>query len=407
MANYSYPNGVSKIPYASYLQIKRYEYNSGLANAENASKLGTQGRIKNFNSVAGGLVGGPARALYGQDAGSTSLSSSSTINPTASQRRAAGLPPPGGSRRGAAPTPQSNIPITGLTEEQFNKIVETGPPVEATNANGTKRPITRWEEIKQLIESASKTEQQSKGTTLDIVLPNEVQYSYGAEWNNTFRLGTLALLAGNVAQGVAQLATSATLGAGLGALSSFANQGTGAAQTPRQQLRGAALVGAAQGINPFQINSPLGVSGAGLTNLVGLAGLAPNENAVQFFQRMANREFRFTFEMFAPDDTTANEIEKIINIFFKQGMHPDDKVGLLGFPDVYEINPKFVSENGVSENHKLLPRTKLCALTNMRVNAAPANFFQTTFEGYIPIVTCEVTFKEITALTRQDLEAGL
>lgn len=405
MATYSYPDGVSKIPYASYLQIKRYEYNSGLANAENASKLGTQGRIKNYNSAVGGAIGGLSQALFGQDPGSNSLSLGSTVNPTASQRRAFGLPV-ANNRGGAAPDTQQPIPVSNLTQEQWKKIADGGG-VEITNPNGTKRRVTDYKEIKELIESASKTEQQSKGTTLDIVLPNEVQYSYGAEWNNTFRLGTLALLAGNTLQGLGQIAATAFAGALAGGASAAANQGTGAAQTPRQQIGAGAISGAIQGFNPFQINSPLGATGQGLTNLVGLAGLAPNENAVQFFQKMANREFTFTFEMFAPDDTTANQIEDIINIFFKQGMHPDDKVGLLGFPDVYEINPKFVSGNGVSSNHKLLPRTKLCALTNMRVNAAPANFFQTTFEGYIPIVTCEVTFKEITALTRQDLEAGL
>ena len=88
-------------------------------------------------------------------------------------------------------------------------------------------------------------------------------------------------------------------------------------------------------------------------------------------------------------------------------MHPDDKVGLLGFPDVYEIEPRFVDSGGRDTKHRLLPKTKLCAITNLKVNASPASFFQTTFDGYIPIITCEVTFKEITALSRQDLSAGL
>ena len=34
-------------------------------------------------------------------------------------------------------------------------------------------------------------------------------------------------------------------------------------------------------------------------NIAGLAGLAPNENSIQFFQRMQGRDFSFRFELAA------------------------------------------------------------------------------------------------------------
>lgn len=410
MANYAYPENVSKIPYASFLRITRYEYNSGLANAKNAANLGTQGRIKNLNGALGGFIGGTTTALFGQNASGNLLSPASRVtNLTNAQRRALGITTggsSGGQRSAAGAENEAQAQLQNISKEEWNKIAQQGG-VEVTNPNGTKSRITSYEQIQSVIEGKSGTEQESNTSKLDIVLPNEVAFSYGAEWNNTFKLGTLALLAGNTAQGTLQTLATAGIGAGLGAVNAFANQGTGTTQTPRQQIGAAALSGAAAGINPFGINSPLGIQGAGLTNIVGLAGLAPNENAIQFFQRMANREFSFTFEMFAPNSTIADHIEEIVNIFFKQGMHPDDKVGLLGFPDVYEIEPRFVTSEGRDDKHRLLPKTKLCAITNLKVNASPASFFQTTYDGYVPIITCEVTFKELTALSRQDLSAGL
>jgi hypothetical protein len=57
MATYSYPKTIASIPYASFLTIKKFEYNNGLKNATAAAKVGTQGRIANYNSTVGGAVG--------------------------------------------------------------------------------------------------------------------------------------------------------------------------------------------------------------------------------------------------------------------------------------------------------------------------------------------------------------
>jgi len=406
MATYSYPRTIASIPYASFLTIKKFEYNNGLKNATAASKVGTQGRIANYNSAVGGAVGAIANGLFGQTTDGTNVGLASRLNLTQAQKTALTPAQGSGGSRSAAAQP-NNLTVAELTEEKW-KLVAASGGVKVTNLNGTETTITDYKEIKALTEAKSSIEQNSNVEQLDIVLPNEMSFSYGAEWSNTFKLGTLALLAGNTAQGVGQIAATAGIGAISSALGSLLGGGqSGTQQTTQQKAGLAALGGAAAGLDPFKINSAIGPSGQGLTNVVGLAGLAPNENAIQFFQRMQNREFNFTFELFAPESGTADEIQKIINDFFKKGMHPIDKVGLLAFPDVYEIAPKFVNAQGTAGPHKLLPKSKLCALTNLRVNASPANFFQTTYEGYIPIVICEVTFKEITALTRQDLEVGL
>ena len=129
--------------------------------------------------------------------------------------------------------------------------------------------------------------------------------------------------------------------------------------------------------NPLGVNSQLTP-----TNLLGLGGLAPNENAIMMFSRMQMRSFDVTFELFARDDTEAGEIDAIVQ-WFKTGMHPTATVqgtgGVLGFPDVFVLEPEFVPVNAESGEkkkpvrHPQMPKTKLCALSRMSVNTTPAN----------------------------------
>ena len=163
--------------------------------------------------------------------------------------------------------------------------------------------------------------------------------------------------------------------------------------------------------DPFKIGSELSPK-----NVAGLAGLAPNENSIQFFERMQGREFGFRFELASRNKTESNRVIEIIE-WFKRGMHPGSKNGkgsavLLTFPDVFVLTPKFVAcdENGDSLGdpiqHPMMPRTKLCALTGLTINTTPFGQMQTIFDGTIPIVTMELTFKETTKLTRVDMEGA-
>ena len=61
-------------------------------------------------------------------------------------------------------------------------------------------------------------------------------------------------------------------------------------------------------------------------NIAGLAGLAPNENSIQFFQRMQGRDFSFRFELAARNKQESDRIIEIIE-WFKRGMYPDSKNG--------------------------------------------------------------------------------
>jgi len=152
--------------------------------------------------------------------------------------------------------------------------------------------------------------------------------------------------------------------------------------------------------------------------------MAPNENAIQMFSRMGFREFSFSFAFAARNPQESAEIQTIIE-WFKRGMHPGSANGkgsatLLTFPDVFVLQPMFVKVDETVDNdgrkkldiadepiqHPMMPKTKICALTSLRVNTTPLGAINTVFDGSIPLVTVELKFDETTALTRVDFEGA-
>jgi hypothetical protein len=239
-------------------------------------------------------------------------------------------------------------------------------------------------------------------------MPNEFQYSYGAEWGNTFKLGTMARLLDDPAGAVGQMAATGAVGAAGNALSQLGSEALEGAGGDISQLLGSAFKSAAD---------PLGQNGniANPVNVLGLAGLAPNENAIMLFSKMTMRDFSLSFEFFSRDENEANDVDRIIN-GFKTGMHPTANTnatgGVLGFPDVFLLEPWFglTDEDGNVKDggspHPMMPRSKMCALTSLSVNSSPSNNFVTTKDGKLPLQTVIMNFSETTALTRSDLDTG-
>ena len=54
----------------------------------------------------------------------------------------------------------------------------------------------------------------------------------------------------------------------------------------------------------------------------------------------------------------------------------------------------------------MMPKTKLCALTDLQINTTPSNNFVTTKDGKIPLQAVTMMFEEITAMTQSDIKAG-
>ena len=249
-------------------------------------------------------------------------------------------------------------------------------------------------------------------TIYRLPMPNEFQYSYGASWGNTFKLGTMARVLDDPTGAIGQMLATGTLAGVTDAIgqigSSFTDGLNDQAGMDISKTLGKAFKGAT---DPLGVNSDITQP----ANFLGLAGLAPNENAIMMFSKMEMRSFSLSFEFFARDEEEAENIDKIIN-GFKTGMHPVVNAkgtgGVLGFPDLFKLEPWFgaIDENGAvvdgGQPHPMMPRSKMCALTNLNVNASPSNNFVTTKGGQIPLQTISCTFAETTALTSADLETG-
>lgn len=388
-----YPGNIISAPYASYLEIERLEYKSGLAKAKGA----TETLLTSNLAGALGTIGQLTATIYNQPGNNQpNTQLGNAITAIQNQKRVLTYGGTGTKAKGIRTQIEAGN-IDDIPDRLFEGV---------TLSDGT--PVTKAFLKSQL--QKAKNSSNSKNQKLNIALPNEMQFGYGASWNNTFKIGTLAQAFAS-SGGLAKTGAAAVVGAGVGAFLAKIKQG--AAANPNAALLSGAATGAAAALDPFKINSSLNPTDPkGLANLAGLAGMAPNENAVQFFSNIEFREFDFTFEIFASGLNESKKAEQIVQ-FFKEGMHPSAPAGtgVLKFPDVYLITPMFVpvGPDGFAKKpqpHRLLPKSKSCAVTNVRVNVTPMNSVQTTYDGVFPLVTINVTFKELTALVREDLANG-
>ena len=395
-----YPTGLSSIPFASFLQIEKYSYD------EAQKKVATQ-----FNDALGSLnrskisdvvrFGSNRLAeAYGSGTPTDSftdyaLNEYKTEKITTKEKR--------GSRTFTKTSGGRTINITDPSVDPNTRVVLK---------NGETTTVGQLLKKKQEMK-----DRQSKGlmsTVCHLPLPNEFQYKYGADWNNEFKLGTLALAADEAGKFAGVATAGGLIGGGLDFLSQKLTTGSQVGKisgVDPTKIVQSAVSGLQTAADPFKMNSPLNPK-----NVAGLAGLAPNENSIQFFERMQGREFSFRFELAARNKKESNRIIEIIE-WFKRGMHPNSKSGrgsavMLTFPDVFVLTPKFVkcSEEGEPLGdpiqHPMMPRTKLCALTGLTINTTPFGQLQTIFDGTIPMVTMELMFKETTKLTRVDMEGA-
>ena len=402
MSVLEYPVGLGRIPYASFLEINRYEYQEAMdkvAKSQNDA-LGALQRSKLASSIVD-TVGNVQEFAYG--AGEYSEGQQKKYN----------------EEFDLVKPYEKEISINNgkrTRKETVRKVNITDPNIDRSlliKVNGEEISIGDLLDMKEKMKN-----QKDKGLMLKkclLPLPNEFQYKYGADWNNEFKLGTLAMAADDFGKFTATVSAGAGIGAVGSWLTQWLSKGVSAGKAGGvdvNKLVQAGASGAGTAANLYGVNSKLDP-----TNLAGLAGLAPNENSIQFFQRMQGREFSFRFELAARNEKESKKIISIIE-WFKRGMHPGSKQGrgsavLLTFPDVFTLVPKFVKcgTNGLPLGepiqHPMMPKTKICALTNLQINTTPFGQLQTVFDGTVPLVTMELTFKETTKLTRVDMEGAM
>ena len=399
-----YPTGLSAIPYASFLQIEKYSYDEAQktvaktfndANGSyNRSVISDAVRFGSNRLAEAYGSGAPQDNIFGNFT-DYALNEYKTEKVVTKEKR--------GKRTFTKTSGGKTINITDPNVD---------PSTRVQLKNGEVTTVGQLLQKKQDL-----IDKKNKGLMAErcmLPLPNEFQYKYGADWNNEFKLGTLALAADEAGKFASLATVGGIAGAGMEYATSKLTKGANVAKiggVDTTKLVQGFTKGAKGATDPFKVNSELNPK-----NLAGLAGLAPNENSIQFFERMQGREFGFRFELAARNKKESNRIIEIIE-WFKRGMHPNSKSGrgsavVLTFPDVFVLTPKFVKCDeegnplGDPIQHPMMPRTKLCALTGLTINTTPFGQLQTIFDGSIPIVTMELNFKETTKLTRVDMEGA-
>ncbi len=417
----SYPQNISKIDHASFLHIKRWSYDQAQKEvmkdqADASGLIRNSGAYKPAEGIENWLAENSGLdVVSGNDAGSTETKIRNLLRKEMVDE-ANGVWEDAAIRQKVdgdwswdrdAEVRQARLDaesfIKNISADQINeRLAGTEWAQDALNAEKE-----REEEFARA-QAGLVNMIKGKSDYCNLALPNEFQYGYGADWSNTFKLGTLALIAENPARG-------ATIAAGAATASTVTNlAGAFASGTTGGNLGAAFAAGLKTAIDPFNVGTKITP-----TNIAGLAGLAPNENAMQFFKKMDFRQFDLNFQLAARNATESNMIEQIIQ-WFKVAMHPgtlnsSGSSALLSFPDVFEIIPQFVAAkfapttSGVQfrpVRHPMMPKTKLCALTNLKVNTTPMAQLTTIFDGSIPLITMTLTFTELTALTKADFGLG-
>ncbi len=397
--SYEYPDKLTSIPFASYMKITRFQYNEGLKRARENGMQGAEAALGN-DAVQGlkNAVAGTAKFTFGNfntGSGDAEAFESEMQSVAKSQNKIKG----NRNERGKTIKKQRDV----MKEVKAGDYSNIEFPITVTG-----QTIKNAEELAAIKNKAFESKD-AKSTIFYLPMPNEFQYEYGANWGNKFRMGTMARLLDSPAA-IGQMALTGLAGglgdvggqllkAGVGGFLDGAGAGTG---VDLSSALGSAFKGA---VNPLGSTDSLSTQ-----NILGLAGLAPNENAITMFSNMSERKFSLSFEFFARSDIEAEQIDLIIN-GFKTGMHPTTTSkgtgGVLGFPDTFMLEPWYNPEgvqNGTA--HPMMPRSKLCALTSLSVNTSPSNNFVTTVDGKIPIQTVTMNFQETSALTQSDLETG-
>ena len=392
----SYPAGVTSIAYASYLEISKYKYNAGLkaayANGQRdvAASFGQSGLAQSakdvVNNIGQTLFGGIDPNDYDLNKFNEDLK-----NDIATSAEFEG---------------ENRNQITkDVMAGDYTHLFKDGNSITLQNGD----VINNAEQLLEIKKEAQRTVGNDV-SIFNLPMPQEFSYNYSADWSNEFKMGTMARAMDDLAGTLGQMLVT----------------GTAAAATKSLQLlTGVAVDGVEQGSGLSNVTDVLGSAFEGAVNplgstdelnvnrILGLAGLAPNENAINFFKKIQNRKFNLSFDFFARDPNEADNIDKIIYAF-KGGMHPTATMkgtgGVLGFPDLFTIKPMFVQKNegaGITKvRHPMMPKSKLCALTDLQINTSPSNNFVTTKDGKIPLQSVTMMFEEITAMTQSDIKAG-
>ena len=177
--NHSYPFNLASIPYASFMRIYKYSYDEGMKNvgANQNDAIGSiqnSGLLKNINDK---LVDG-AQWVYGDKTSGRALLNFDTDSEIISNYRNQLMNKKGEEYGGMSREQILDVPLSvdngwgaGFTDTTLRELIDKKNEVKKFHQSGYKKA---W---------------------CNLAMPNEFQFDYSANWNNTFKLCTMALAA--------------------------------------------------------------------------------------------------------------------------------------------------------------------------------------------------------------------
>lgn len=126
-----------------------------------------------------------------------------------------------------------------------------------------------------------------------------------------------------------------------------------------------------------------------------------NPNSELLFKGPKLRTFNFSYELSARNDTDAKNIVSIIRAFKQASSVQKSKTRIfLGAPCTFTIKYMYGPKN---EEHKFIGKIKECALTNIAVNYAPAQY-STYDDGHMTKYNLTLQFQELEPIHNDDYD---
>lgn len=138
--------------------------------------------------------------------------------------------------------------------------------------------------------------------------------------------------------------------------------------------------------------------------LNGLIGIAQNPRKEMFFKTVDFRTFVFEYRFSPRNEKEAENVQNIIYMF-KLHMHPEyQKAGEFFFLYPSEFDIQYFHNHKENVN---VHRHTSCVLTDMYVDYAPNGQHVTFSNGMSSQIDITLTFRELSVLTKEDIQKGL
>lgn len=246
-----------------------------------------------------------------------------------------------------------------------------------------------------------------------LYMPKDLSYEYNMSYNNTefgqVQLGAAKFAASSITGVKEWWDNPSSLFEASGAFDNIRNlqnekSGKEIAQDTASAIGDAA---APQLFNLDAISSSLPISiPQTYSTISAFSKVAKNPHMEYIFEKVSNRTFNFSFIFTPKSSQESSNIREIIKLL-KKTAHP--KINAMSgnsgmfydYPCVYDID--FVTNDSSNE---WLPQISTCILTSIKSSPISDSGFSTFYDGAPTKISLSLSFEELNALSREDIENG-